>query len=38
MIIDKSTVDALLCGDNAFMNTALMLNVGEFIRIINFDV
>eukprot|EP00347_Sterkiella_histriomuscorum_P015715 403355957 len=25
LIIDKSTIDALLCGDNAFMNTALMM-------------
>ena len=25
-IIDKSTIDALLCGDMAFMNTAKMLN------------
>ena len=25
MIIDKSTIDAILCGDNAFMNTAIML-------------
>ena len=24
-IIDKSTIDAILCGDNAFLNTALML-------------
>lgn len=23
--IDKSTIDALLCGDNAYLNTALML-------------
>lgn len=27
LIIDKSTIDALLCGDNAFMNTALMMKV-----------
>jgi hypothetical protein len=27
LIIDKSTIDALLCGDNAFLNTALMLKV-----------
>lgn len=25
LIIDKSTIDALLCGDNAFMNVAIML-------------
>lgn len=25
LIIDKSTIDALLCGDNAFINTALMM-------------
>ena len=25
LIIDKSTIDALLCGDSSFMNTALML-------------
>lgn len=23
--IDKSTIDALLCGDNAYLNTAMML-------------
>ena len=23
--IDKSTIDALLCGDNAFINVALMM-------------
>ncbi len=28
MIIDKSTIDALLCGDSAFMNVAIMLKVG----------
>ena len=27
MIIDKSTIDALLCGDNAFMNVAKMMKV-----------
>ena len=25
IIIDKSTIDAILCGDNAFLNTAMML-------------
>ena len=25
IIIDKSTIDAILCGDNAYLNTALML-------------
>ena len=25
IIIDKSTIDAILCGDNAFLNTAIML-------------
>ena len=24
-VIDKSTIDAILCGDNAFLNTALLL-------------
>ena len=27
LIIDKSTIDALLCGESAFLNTALMLKV-----------
>jgi hypothetical protein len=27
LIIDKSTIDALLCGDNAYMNVAKMLKV-----------
>ena len=27
LIIDKSTIDALLCGDSAFLNTALMMKV-----------
>ncbi len=26
-VIDKSTVDALLCGDHAYMNVALVLKV-----------
>ena len=26
-ILDKSTIDALLCGDSAYMNVALMLKV-----------
>lgn len=25
MVIDKSTIDALLCGNNAFFNVAIML-------------
>jgi len=25
LILDKSTIDALLCGDEAYMNTARML-------------
>lgn len=28
-IIDKSTIDAILCGDNAFLNTALMLKESQ---------
>ena len=28
IVIDKSTIDAILCGDNAFLNTALMLKEG----------
>ena len=27
LIIDKSTIDALLCGDSSFMNTAIMMKV-----------
>ena len=27
--IDKSTIDAVLCGDNAFLNTAVMLKEGQ---------
>ena len=27
--IDKSTIDALLCGDNSFLLTALMLKEGQ---------
>jgi ubiquinone/menaquinone biosynthesis C-methylase UbiE len=27
--IDKSTIDALLCGDNSFLMTALMLKEGQ---------
>ncbi len=27
LIIDKSTIDALLCGDHAFLNVALMMKV-----------
>lgn len=28
VVIDKSTIDAILCGDNAYLNTALMLKEG----------
>ena len=34
LIIDKSTIDALLCGEDAFLNTASMLKV-QLIRINN---
>lgn len=34
LIIDKSTIDALLCGDNAFLNTAIMLKVSKKIMIL----
>ena len=27
LIIDKSTIDALLCGESSFMNTAIMMKV-----------
>ena len=30
LIIDKSTIDALLCGDSAFINTALMMKVRSY--------
>jgi ubiquinone/menaquinone biosynthesis C-methylase UbiE len=26
LIIDKSTIDALLCGDKAYLNVAMMMN------------
>ena len=26
LVLDKSTIDALLCGDKAYLNVALMLN------------
>ena len=29
VIIDKSTIDAILCGDNSYLNTALMLKEGQ---------
>lgn len=29
LIIDKSTIDALLCGDQAFLNVALMMKVTQ---------
>lgn len=28
-IIDKSTIDAILCGDNAYLNTAIMLKESQ---------
>ena len=31
IIIDKSTIDAILCGENAFLNVAKMLFEGYFI-------
>lgn len=27
--IDKSTIDAILCGDNAYLNTCIMLKEGQ---------
>lgn len=30
LTVDKSTIDALLCGDNSFINVAIMLK--EIIR------
>ena len=33
--IDKSTIDALLCGDNAYLNVAMMLKEGQ--RVIKED-
>ena len=32
LIIDKSTIDALLCGDSSFMNTAIMMKVRALIE------
>lgn len=32
MIIDKSTIDALLCGDHAYLNVAIMLR--ECLRVL----
>ncbi len=32
LIIDKSTIDALLCGDSSFMNTAIMMKVRALIK------
>ena len=29
IIIDKSTIDAILCGDNAYVNTALMMKESQ---------
>jgi len=29
-ILDKSTIDALLCGDSAYMNVALMMKVNFY--------
>jgi EEF1A lysine methyltransferase 4 len=33
--LDKSTIDALLCGDNAYLNTAKMMN--EVQRVLKTD-
>ena len=33
VVIDKSTIDAILCGDNAFLNTALMLKEGQRVLV-----
>jgi len=30
-VIDKSTIDAILCGDYSFYNTALMLNEVQWV-------
>ena len=35
VIIDKSTIDAILCGDNAFLNTAIMLKEAQ--RVLKVD-
>jgi hypothetical protein len=35
LIIDKSTIDALLCGDNAYMNVAKMLKVIRYFSTYN---
>lgn len=35
LIIDKSTIDALLCGESSFMNTALMMK--ECQRVLKVD-
>eukprot|EP00356_Strombidium_inclinatum_P012707 CAMPEP_0170490806 /NCGR_PEP_ID=MMETSP0208-20121228/9574_1 /TAXON_ID=197538 /ORGANISM="Strombidium inclinatum, Strain S3" /LENGTH=94 /DNA_ID=CAMNT_0010766261 /DNA_START=292 /DNA_END=576 /DNA_ORIENTATION=- len=35
VVIDKSTIDAILCGDNAFLNTAIMLKEGQ--RVLKVD-
>ena len=35
LIIDKSTIDALLCGDNSFINVAIMTK--EVIRTLKVD-
>jgi len=34
LIIDKSTIDALLCSDDAFFNTAQMMKVKRFLHLI----
>lgn len=43
LIVDKSTIDALLCGDNSFINVAIMtkeiirtLKVGGIYMIISY--
>ena len=35
LILDKSTIDALLCGESAFMNTAIMMR--ECQRVLKTD-
>jgi hypothetical protein len=32
-IIDKSTIDALLCGDHAYMNVAITMKVNSLCNI-----
>ena len=35
LIIDKSTIDALLCGENAFINVAMMLKECQRVMKVN---